>query len=110
MIIWGCYFALALAGTAWSIFMLTCVEDVDYDSIGVLSGIQVTLGLLLVSIMRHRARRGTLARKSRRAHDNAAHDRSDSPGKVAKPTGSCRRWRSYPLLKACHRLRRARAS
>ncbi len=49
-IIWGCYFALAIAGTAWSIFMITCV-DADSETVGVLSGIQVTFGLLLVSIM-----------------------------------------------------------
>ena len=100
MIIWGCYFALALAGTAWSIFMLTCVEDVDYDSIGVLSGIQVTLGLLLVSIMAPTA----LAEERSRGSLDVLMTTPLTTDQIVlakwrRPTGSCRRWRSYPLLK-----------
>ena len=49
-IIWGFYFALALAGTAWSVLM-ACIGG-DADIVGLLSGIQATFGLLLVSIDR----------------------------------------------------------
>ena len=47
-VIWGCYAALALAGTAWSI-RLAC-DGGDPDTLGVVSGLQATFGLLLVSI------------------------------------------------------------
>ncbi len=47
-VIWGFYIALALAGTAWSV-EIACTGG-DSDFVGVLSGLQVTFGLLLVSI------------------------------------------------------------
>ncbi len=46
--IWGIYFALALAGTAWSV-VIACDRG-DADAVQLMSGVQTTLGLLLVSI------------------------------------------------------------
>ena len=47
-IIWGCYFALAVAGTAWSILMACVGGD---DIAGVVNGLQATFGLMLVSMI-----------------------------------------------------------
>ncbi len=47
---WGCYIALALAGTAWSVLLAIASDDFDQDTVGLLSGLQVTFGLLLVTI------------------------------------------------------------
>jgi ABC-type transport system involved in multi-copper enzyme maturation permease subunit len=46
-IIWGFYIAAALAGTAWSVFMASIGGA---DIAGLLSGLQATFGLLLVSV------------------------------------------------------------
>jgi ABC-type transport system involved in multi-copper enzyme maturation permease subunit len=46
-IIWGFYIAVALAGTAWSVVM-ACVGASDV--VGIVSGLQATFGLLLVSM------------------------------------------------------------
>ena len=48
-IVWGCYFALASVATAWGV-LIACTSG-DADAIGLLSGFQATLGLLLVSII-----------------------------------------------------------
>ncbi len=49
-IIWGSYFALALAGTAWAVLIAITIDGYDPDVIGLISGMQATIGLLLVSI------------------------------------------------------------
>jgi ABC-type transport system involved in multi-copper enzyme maturation permease subunit len=46
-IIWGFYIAVAVAGTAWSVVM-ACVGAADV--VGIVSGLQATFGLLLVSM------------------------------------------------------------
>jgi ABC-type transport system involved in multi-copper enzyme maturation permease subunit len=47
-IVWGCYAVLALAGTCWSV-VRACNGDTP-EIVGLLSGLQATLGLLLVSM------------------------------------------------------------
>ncbi len=109
-IIWGCYFALALAGTAWGVFVMTCLNG-DFDTVAVLSGIQVTFGLLLVSITAPTALAEERAGKPRRPHVDAAHNGSNRARKVAGSLpnsaggGALARNRS-----ARRRVRRARAS
>ncbi len=49
-IIWGFYFALALASTAWSVYFAITSIRFDADIIGLVSGFQATFGLLLVSM------------------------------------------------------------
>ena len=49
-VIWGFYIALALAGTAWSIFFAIVSRGFDSDIVGLVSGLQATFGLLLVSM------------------------------------------------------------
>ncbi len=48
--IWGIYIALALAGTAWSLFFAIVISDFDSDIVGLVGGLQATFGLLLVSM------------------------------------------------------------
>ena len=48
-IIWGFYIALALACTAWSV--VTATSGGDTEIAGVLTGLQATFGLLLVSVV-----------------------------------------------------------
>jgi ABC-type transport system involved in multi-copper enzyme maturation permease subunit len=50
-IIWGSYFALALAGTGWSVLLAVTSGGFDADTVGLVSGVQATFGLLLVSMI-----------------------------------------------------------
>ena len=49
-IMWGCYIALAMAGTAPSILLAVTGDRLDQATLGLLSGLQATFGLLLVAI------------------------------------------------------------
>jgi ABC-type transport system involved in multi-copper enzyme maturation permease subunit len=48
-IVWGMYAALALAGTAWGIFLVCRFED-DGEFLTNIGGLEATIGLLLVSL------------------------------------------------------------
>jgi ABC-type transport system involved in multi-copper enzyme maturation permease subunit len=49
-VIWGFYIALALAGTAWSVSIGVFSNGFRADSVGLMSGLQATFGLLLLSM------------------------------------------------------------